>query len=106
MAKIKKFSILETSKLFKGPWDPKDIVEFSGSIFRVARFEGKYGKTLHIHKYNEFFLVLKGKIRIDTENGSFSLGTLEGIIIPAGIGHQPSTEEPALVLMLDPKEES
>ncbi len=101
---IKKFSIPEAEKLFKGPWDPKGVVEFAGHIFRIARFEGRYGETLHTHQYDEFFLVLEGKIRIDTEGKSFDLNTFEGIIIPAGVGHQPFAEKPALVLMLDPNE--
>lgn len=102
---MKKFSINEAKELFKGPWDPKDVTEFAGHILRVAKFEGKYGEKLHTHIYDEFFLVLEGKIRIDTEKESFDLNAFDGIVIPAGLGHQPSAENPALVLMFDPKEE-
>lgn len=101
---IKKFSINGARKLFKGPWDPKDVVNFGGKVFRVAKFDGKYGKTLHKHTYDEFFLVLEGKIEIETELGRVELNTFEGMVVPAGIGHQPFSEKGALVLMLDPKE--
>lgn len=104
MAKIKRFSINETRKTFKGPWDPKDLTEFAGLIPRIAIFEGKYGDVLHTHTYDEFFLVLEGQISIETDQGRIELDTFDGAVIPAGLGHQPFAEEPALVLMLDPKE--
>lgn len=69
MTKIKKFSISEVKRLFKGAWDPKDIAEFSGLVLRVARFEGKYLEDKHTHVYDEFFLVLEGNIEIDTTPG-------------------------------------
>ncbi|MCL4339087.1 hypothetical protein M1271_05350 [Patescibacteria group bacterium] len=103
MKSISKFSIKETSKSFQGPWDPKNLTEISGKILRIAKFEGRYGDTLHTHKYDEFFLVLKGKIEIITEIGKIRLCPLEGTIIPKGIQHQPFAKKPALVLMLDPK---
>lgn len=104
MKHLRKFSIKKTAKLFKGPWDPKDLVDFAGFALRVAKFEGKYGKVLHTHGYDEFFLVLNGKIEIITEKGKIKLDTLEGAIITKGILHQPFAEKPALVLMLDPKD--
>lgn len=104
MKEIKKFSIHQAEGLFRGPWDPKDLVEISGFVARVARFEGRYGDSHHTHEYDEFFLVLDGKIEIDTDQGKVELQTLEGAVIPAGIEHQPFAHKPALVLMLDPKE--
>lgn len=104
MTRIKGFSIPEAKKLFKGPWDPKNIIEFAGLVLRVAKFEGKYLDAKHTHSYDEFFLVLEGNIEIDTAPGRFKLDTFEGIIIPAGVAHQPIAKKPALVLMLDRKE--
>lgn len=104
MNKLNKFSINSAKDLFKGPWDPKDVVEFAGLVLKVAKFEGKYGETKHTHKYNEFFLVLEGEIKIETDAGDIFLNTFDGIVIPTGLSHQPFAEKPALVLMLDPKE--
>mgnify|MGYP001563047937 CR=1 FL=1 len=105
MTRINKFSIKETKGLFKGPWDPKDVVEYAGLVLKVAKFEGKYGEKPHTHEYDEFFLVLEGEIRIYTEDGEVSLEMFEGVVIPSGLPHQPFAEKPALVLMLDPKEQ-
>ena len=90
--------------MFKGPWDPKDVVEYAGLVLRVAKFDGKYGEKPHTHEYDEFFLVLEGGIKIITDVGDVFLETFEGVVIPAGLPHQPFAERPALVLMLDPKE--
>lgn len=104
MGQVKKFSISHTAKTFKGPWDPRDLVEFSDLILRVAKFEAKYGNKLHTHIYDEFFLVLEGNIVINLDNGKIKLNTFDGAVVPAGVRHQPSAQKPALVLMLDKKE--
>ena len=104
MDKLKKFSINKARELFKGPWDPRDVVEYSGLILKVAKFEGKYSEKMHTHEYDEFFLVLEEGIKIHTDTGDVFLETFEGVVIPAGLPHQPFAEKPALVLMLDPKE--
>ena len=90
--------------MFQGPWDPKDLVEFSGLILRVAKFEGRYLEAKHTHDYDEFFLVVEGKIKIETDLEEIELDTFEGTIIPANVPHQPVAEDAALVLMLDRKE--
>lgn len=105
MRKIQTFSINDSEKLFKGPWDPKDVIKLSNKILRVAKFEGKYGKGFHTHTYDEFFLILDGAIEINTELGKIKLEKLEGAIIPAGIKHQPSASKPTLVLMIDTEEQ-
>jgi mannose-6-phosphate isomerase-like protein (cupin superfamily) len=104
MQQIKQFSINKTKESFQGPWDPKDLLDFAGLTPRVARFEGVYGDSPHAHTYDEFFLVLEGRIKIATELGEIVLETFDGAVIPAGVHHQPTAEQPALVLMLDPKE--
>jgi mannose-6-phosphate isomerase-like protein (cupin superfamily) len=104
MKKIYKYSINEATKSFKGPWNPKDVAKVADKIFRVAKFKGKYGKGLHTHTFDEFFLILEGNIEINTESEKIRLGTLEGAIIPAGVKHQPFAKRSALVLMLDQDE--
>ncbi|MDO8452300.1 MAG: cupin domain-containing protein [bacterium] len=98
---LKKFSVKEATKLFAGPWDPKDLVPLGDRVFRVAEFLGTYGNELHAHEYDEFFLVLDGCIEIRTAGETLELETLEGVVVPAGIDHQPYAKNKALVLMLD-----
>ena len=100
---LKKFSIKEASKLFVGAWNPKDLVTIGDRVFRVAEFLGAYGDKLHVHEYDEFFLVIDGSIQIKTGDEMLGLETLEGIVIPAGVEHQPYAANSALVLMLDKK---
>lgn len=88
-------------KQISKPYSPVDIVEFNNQILRVAIFEGDYHWHSHENE-DEFFLVYKGSITIDTENGPINLSEGEGTVIPKGIKHKPSSKDRSVVLMIEP----
>lgn len=53
---------------------------------------------------DEFFLVYKGSIVVETENGNIELKAGEGAVVPKSVRHKPFAAERAMVLMLEPKE--
>jgi mannose-6-phosphate isomerase-like protein (cupin superfamily) len=81
-------------------WSPVDVAKINEYILRVAAVKGKF----HWHKHNddEFFLIYKGKITIDTEAGSIELEEGEGTVIPKGVKHRPRAKDRAVVLLLEP----
>ncbi len=81
-------------------WSPIDVVKINDWVLRVAAVKGEF----HWHKHNddEFFLVYKGKIIINTEKGSIRLGRGEGVVIPKGLKHKPQAAKRAVVLLLEP----
>lgn len=82
-------------------WKPVDVAKINDWVLRAAAFKGKF----HWHKHNddEFFLIYKGEIIIDTENGSIKLNEGEGTVIPKGTQHRPRAKERAVVLLLEPE---
>ncbi len=81
-------------------WSPVDVAYINDWVLRAAAIKGEY--HWHQHNDDEFFLVYKGQIVIDTENGPIELKEDEGIVIPRGVQHKPRAEERAVILMIEP----
>ncbi|HLC62469.1 MAG TPA: cupin domain-containing protein [Candidatus Nanoarchaeia archaeon] len=99
--KPEKFNLNKISKQLKKSWAPKDIEKIGDFVIRAARFQGKY----HWHKHkneDELFIVLKGKIKIQTRKGDIILNKNEGVKIPKGLEHCPVSLKPSIVLMFEP----
>jgi len=85
----------------KDPWDPIDIVRINHTSLRMAKIDGAY--RWHSHKNeDELFIVLKGTVFIDTEEGAVELNEMESYLVKRGIRHRSRSEEPAWVLLIEP----
>lgn len=98
MAKI---SLKKIVKELKDPWQPKDILHVHQTALRVAKINGPYNWHVHLNE-DEFFLVLKGKIFIDTDKESIELKENEGYLVKRGIKHRSRSSKPAWVLLIEP----
>ena len=97
-----KYNLSEVDKKLGNTfWSPIDVAFINDWVLRVAAVKGEF----HWHKHNddEFFLVYKGEIVIDTEKGPIELKEGEGTVIPRGLQHKPRAENRAVVLLLEPK---
>ncbi len=83
-------------------WSPVDVAYVNDWVLRAAAFKGEF--HWHSHQDDEFFLVHKGSIVIETEKGAIELNEGEGAVIPKGLKHKPSASRRAVVLMLEPKQ--
>ncbi len=81
-------------------WSPVDVAYINDWVLRAAAIKGDY--HWHTHNDDEFFLIYKGRIVIDTENGAIELKEGEGTVIPKGVQHKPRAEERAVILMIEP----
>lgn len=82
-------------------WSPVDVVDINDWVLRAAVVKGEF--HWHTHNDDEFFLIYKGKITIDTEKGPVTLKKGEGVVIPKGVKHKPRADRRAVVLLLEPK---
>jgi len=96
-----KISMKELIDQVQEPWQPKDVVYINDSAMRIAMIEGAYNWHTHQNE-DEFFLVLKGKIFIDTEEGSVELNENEGYLVRRGTRHRSRSEKPAWILLIEP----
>src|SRR3990170_4609740 len=87
-------------KLGETYWSPIDVCDINDWVLRAAAVKGEF--HWHTHNDDEFFLIYKGSIVIETENGPITLKEGEGTVIPKGLKHKPSAKNRAVVLLLEP----
>jgi mannose-6-phosphate isomerase-like protein (cupin superfamily) len=98
---LAKINLKEIISETRDPWQPRDILHVDQTALRVAKIEGAYDWHVHTNE-DEFFLVLKGKIYIDTDQGSIELKEHEGYLVKRGTRHRSRTKKPAWVLLIEP----
>jgi len=99
---IGKVSIREKFKLFNDYWNPRVIGELNKQQVRIVKIKGEF--DFHKHdREDEFFLVIKGMLRIEFEGKIEELNEGEFIIVPKGIIHRPVADEEVHMLMFEPE---
>ena len=83
-------------------WSPRVIAEVDDAYIKVAKVKGSL--VWHSHdEEDELFLVLKGRLRIEMEDGAVELGEGELFVVPKGVRHNPVAEEECLLLLVERK---
>ena len=82
-------------------WSPKVVARVGGQYVKVARVKGEF--VWHTHEAeDELFLVLRGRLRIQLEDGEVVLGPGEAYVVPAGVRHNPVAEEECWLALVEP----
>ncbi|MBW3582545.1 MAG: cupin domain-containing protein [Euryarchaeota archaeon] len=71
-------------------YEPEPVAQVDGHQALVVRYEGDYPE--HTHDADEFLLCLEGTIEMRLPDGVVTLGPQEGLRIPAGVPHAPSSK--------------
>lgn len=86
--------------LFDDRWSPRVVASFNGHDVMVAKLEGEY--VWHAHEdTDDFFLVLKGTLQIELEDGSVTLGPSQLYVVPKGVRHRPVAEGEVHILLME-----
>lgn len=101
MSPVDKINLSAKFNLISKPWDPKIIAELNGQHIKLAKFDGEFINHKHDHE-DEFFLVLKGKLRMVFENNYIDVLPGECILIPRGTYHKPIGLIETEVLLFEP----
>ncbi len=87
---------------FDDLWSPKIVAQFNGHDVMVVKVKGEF--VWHSHPdTDDFFLVLKGVLVIQLEDGEVRLGPGDLYVVPKGAEHRPVAEEEAHLLLIEPK---
>lgn len=92
-----------SSKLatFSQHWAPRIVARYNGNDVMVVKVKGEF--VWHSHPdTDDFFLVLAGRLRIETDDGPVELGPGDLYVVPKGVGHRPVAEEEAHLLLIEP----
>ena len=86
---------------FSAHWTPKIVGQFNGHDLMVVKVLGEF--VWHDHAdTDDFFMVLSGQIRIETEEGNVTLNPGEVYVVPQGVRHRPVAETEAHLLLIEP----
>lgn len=94
-------NLAEKLTKFTDHWSPKIVSGFNGHDIMVVKVKGEFNWHDHADS-DDFFLVLKGSIRIETEQGNVTLNPGELYVVPRGVKHRPVAEEEAHLLLIEP----
>jgi mannose-6-phosphate isomerase-like protein (cupin superfamily) len=94
-------NLSEKLALFTELWSPKIVGDFNGHDVMVVKVKGEF--TWHSHPdTDDFFLVLKGRLRIGLRDGDVVLEPGEFFVVPKGVEHCPVAEEETHLLLIEP----
>ena len=83
-------------------WSPRVIAEVDDAYVKVAKVQGSLAWHSHEHE-DELFLILRGRLRIEMEQGSVELEEGEVFVVPKGIRHNPVAEQECHILLIERK---
>jgi len=86
---------------FSEHYKPRTVGQFNGHDLMVAKLKGPF--VWHKHdETDDFFLVLKGRMRIELRDGVVELGPGDLYVVPKGVEHRPVADEEAHILLIEP----
>ena len=83
-------------------WSPRIIAEVDEAYVKVAKVQGELGWHAHADE-DELFLILRGALRIELEDGVVELGEGELYVVPKGVRHNPVAVEECHLMLIERK---
>ena len=87
--------------LFSEHWSPKIVAGYNGNDVMVVKFSGEFPWHKH-DETDDFFYVLEGRMRLETENGNVEMGPGDLYVVPRGVMHRPVADEEVHVILIEP----
>jgi len=96
-----KINLDDKFALFTEHWRPKVIAALNGQEIKLIKVQGEF--PWHVHaKEDEFFLVWKGRFRVEYRDHVIEMGPGECCVVPHGVEHRTAADEEAEVLCFEP----
>jgi mannose-6-phosphate isomerase-like protein (cupin superfamily) len=81
-------------------WSPKVVGRVNDQYVKIARLQGEF--VWHAHEgEDELFLVVRGSMRIQLEDGEVTLRPGEFVVVPRGVRHNPIAAEECWVMLIE-----
>ena len=94
-------SLTEKFSLFSEQWRPKIIGSLNGQEVKIVKVKGEFPWHRHDSE-DEFFLVWKGRFRVEFRHRVVEMGPGECVVVPRGIEHCTCADEEAEILLIEP----
>jgi mannose-6-phosphate isomerase-like protein (cupin superfamily) len=83
-------------------WSPRVVGEVDDSYVKVAKVLGTFGWHSHDDE-DELFLILKGRLRIEMDDGAVELAEGEMFVVPRGVRHNPVAQAECHLMLIERK---
>ena len=81
-------------------WSPKVIGRVNDQYVKAAKLKGQLVWHAHADE-DELFLVVKGKLRIEFEDGTVDLDEGSFLTVPRGVMHNPVADEECWIVLIE-----
>jgi mannose-6-phosphate isomerase-like protein (cupin superfamily) len=98
---MNKIVLDEKFALFDEHWRPKTIAALNGQEVRIVKVKGEFPWHHHENE-DEFFLVWKGRFRVEFRDRVVTLEPGECVLVPRGTEHRTCADEEACILVFEP----
>jgi mannose-6-phosphate isomerase-like protein (cupin superfamily) len=100
-ALMQRINLDEKFGLFTDHWRPKIIAAANGQEVKIVKVHGTFPWHHHDNE-DEFFLVWKGRFRVEFRDRVVELGPGEGLLVPRGIEHRTAADAEAEIILFEP----
>jgi mannose-6-phosphate isomerase-like protein (cupin superfamily) len=88
--------------LFSEQWSPKVIAKINDYLVKIGKLQGDF--VWHKHEEtDELFIVNKGNLRVDFQDGSIFLTKGQMLVVPKGVEHKTHANQECKLIMFEPE---
>jgi mannose-6-phosphate isomerase-like protein (cupin superfamily) len=99
---IEKVNLAEKLASIDEYFSPRSVAYYNDNKVQIGKVKGNF--VWHSHAdTDDFFLVLEGRLTVETRAGAVELGEGEMMIVPRGVEHRTRAEEETHILLIEPK---
>ena len=95
-------SVLRAAAGLQEKWSPRVLADVDDVYVKVAKVRGQLAWHTHENE-DEFFMVLKGHLRIELDDGNVELREGESFVVPKGVRHNPVADSECQILLIERK---
>jgi mannose-6-phosphate isomerase-like protein (cupin superfamily) len=96
-----KINLDQKFALFDEQWRPKVIASLNGQELKLVKVKGEFPWHRH-EQEDEFFLVWKGRFRVEFRDHIVEMGPGECVVVPRGLEHRTCADDEAQILLFEP----
>jgi len=96
-----KVNLDEKFGLFGEHWRPKVVAAANGQEVKLVKVKGIFPWHQH-QREDEFFLVWKGRFRVEFRDRVVEMGPGDCGVVPRGVEHRTAADDEAEILWIEP----